>query len=174
MPRLVKGAKWTYGWVVVGPRGEITIPPQAWREFGFQAGDVAIFTPGSRKPGGFAISTSGLTAEAGERMRGAGPRELGRSEFCDGWVNLPPEVRVSRGDRLLTVRGSCYGLGFVARGPIYDEALNTRNWSSLGRSRGSGNGKRHRKGVVDGDGEPTSTDHRAGHLLDLHPADRGG
>jgi hypothetical protein len=32
-------------------------------------------------------------------------------------------VGVAPGDRLLTVRGSCYGLGFVAQGSIYDEAL---------------------------------------------------
>jgi hypothetical protein len=57
MPRLVKGAKWTYGWVVVGPAGEMTIPPEAWREFGFQAGDEAVFLPGSRRSGGFSIST---------------------------------------------------------------------------------------------------------------------
>ena len=48
MPRLVKGAKWTFGWVVVGPEREIVIPPEAWDEYGFQAGDEAIFTPGSR------------------------------------------------------------------------------------------------------------------------------
>jgi hypothetical protein len=44
MVRLVEGAKWTYGWVVVGPGGEIAIPPPAWRAFGFRAGDTAIFT----------------------------------------------------------------------------------------------------------------------------------
>ena len=62
MPRLVKGGKWTYGWVVIGPEGEITIPPEAWREFGFQAGDEAVFIPGSRRSGGFAISTPELMA----------------------------------------------------------------------------------------------------------------
>jgi hypothetical protein len=36
MPRLVKGAKWVYGWVVIGPHGEVAIPPQAWCEFGFR------------------------------------------------------------------------------------------------------------------------------------------
>ena len=41
----------------------------------------------------------------------------------DGRVTVPPEVGVKPGDRLLTVRGSRYGLGFVARGPIYKEAL---------------------------------------------------
>ena len=57
MPRLVKGAKWTFGWVVVGPERKIVIPPEAWDEYGFQVGDEAIFTPGSLKSGGFGVST---------------------------------------------------------------------------------------------------------------------
>jgi hypothetical protein len=123
MPRLVKGAKWTFGWVVVGPDRRIAIPPEAWDEYGFQAGGKAVFTPGSRKSGGFGISRSALMAGASEKMGRAGLRELGRSWFDDGIVALPPEMDVKAGDRLLAVRGSCYGLGFVARGPIYEEAL---------------------------------------------------
>jgi len=84
VPRLTKGAKWTYGWVVVGPDGKITIPPPAWDEFGFQAGDEAIFTPGSRKSGGFAVSTPTLVAAASEKMGGAGLRELGRADSVRG------------------------------------------------------------------------------------------
>jgi hypothetical protein len=38
-------------------------------------------------------------------------------------VTVPPEVGVQPGDRLLMVRGSRYGLAFVAQGPIYEEAL---------------------------------------------------
>ena len=71
MPRLVKGAKWTFGWVVVGPRREIAIPPEAWDEYGFQVGGEAIFCAGSRTSGGFSISTPGLVAEASERMGGS-------------------------------------------------------------------------------------------------------
>lgn len=123
MPRLVKGAKWTFGWVIVGPEREIVIPPEAWDEYGFQAGDEATFTPGSRKSGGFGVSNLVLMAEAREKMGGADLRELGQGRFGEGWVVVPPEVEVKPGDRLLTVRGSCYGLGFVARGPIYKEAL---------------------------------------------------
>jgi hypothetical protein len=123
MPRLVKGAKWTFGWVVIGPEREITIPPEAWEEYGFRAGVEAIFTPGSRKSGGFGISTPALMAEASGKMGGADLRELGRSRFGDGRVVVPPDLDVESGDRLLTVRGSCYGLGFVARGPIYEEAF---------------------------------------------------
>jgi hypothetical protein len=123
MPRLVKGAKWTYGWVVVGPEREIVIPSEAWDEYGFQAGDEAIFTPGSHKSGGFGIGTPALMAEASGKMGGADLGELGRSRFGDGRVGVPPEVGVEPGDRLLTVRGSRYGLGFIAQGPIYEEAL---------------------------------------------------
>ena len=123
MPRLVKGAKWTYGWVIVGTERRITIPPEAWRRFGFQRGEEAIFVPGSRTSGGFAISTLQLTAEGGAKRGGASLRELGRSLFGDGNVVIPPEIPVMPGARLLAVLGSCYGLGFVARGPIYQEAM---------------------------------------------------
>ena len=123
MPRLVKGAKWTFGWAVVGPGREIGIPPEAWDEYGFQAGDEAIFTPGSRKSGGFGISTPVLMAEANAKLGRAGLHELGRSQFGNGRAVVPSGVGVKPGDQLLTVRGSCYGLGFIARGPIYEEAL---------------------------------------------------
>jgi len=141
MPRLVKGGKWAYGWVVIGPEGQMTIPPEAWREFGFQAGDEAIFTPGSRRSGGFAISTSELMAEVSERLEGAMMRVLARGRFAEGGrVAMPPEVGVQPDDRLLAVRGSRYGLGFVARGPIYEEALkhpelevfSPQNWGAGG------------------------------------------
>ena len=124
MPRLVKGGKWAYGWVVIRPEGEITIPPQAWGEFGFQAGGEAVFTPGSRHSGGFAISTPELMAEISKRLERAASRVLARGRFAEsGRVTVPPEVGVSPGGRLLAVRGSRYGLGFVAQGPIYEEAL---------------------------------------------------
>jgi hypothetical protein len=123
MPQLARGGKWVFGWVIVGPEREIVIPPEAWDEYGFQAGDEAIFTPGSRKSGGFGVSTLALMAEASRKMGGAGLHELGRSRFGGGRVVVPPEVGVKPGDRVLTVRGSRYGLGFIAQGLIYEEAL---------------------------------------------------
>ena len=123
MPRLVKGGKWVYGWVIIGPEGKMTIPPEAWREFGFQTGDEAIFIPGSHRSGGFGISTPGLMSKVSERLAGGTIRVLARGWFEDGQVTVPSEVGVGPGDRLLAVRGSRYGLGFVARGPIYEEAL---------------------------------------------------
>ena len=124
MPRLVKGAKWTYGWVLVGPEYKVTIPPEAWSEYGFEAGGEATLLPGSQRSGGFSLSTRELMRQAVERTGGRALRELGRGWFGkERDVVLPPACGVVPGDRLLTVRGSCYGLGFVARGPIYETAL---------------------------------------------------
>jgi hypothetical protein len=39
MPRVAKGGKWVYGWVVVGGERRVPIPTDAWQEYGFQAGD---------------------------------------------------------------------------------------------------------------------------------------
>jgi hypothetical protein len=108
--------------VIVGPEREIVIPPDSWHEYGFQVGGEAIYTPGSRRSGGFGLSTPALMAEAGEKMGGAALRQVGQGRFGDGHVIVPPEINVKPGDRLLTVRGSCFGLGFVARGPIYARA----------------------------------------------------
>ncbi len=123
MPRLAKGAKWTYGWVVVGPAGSITIPPDAWREFGFREGDEAVFIPGSRRSGGFALSTPALMAGMSERLGGVAPRVLATSRLGDGQVSLPPAICVEPSTSLLAVRGSGHGLSFVDQGPIYQEAL---------------------------------------------------
>jgi bifunctional DNA-binding transcriptional regulator/antitoxin component of YhaV-PrlF toxin-antitoxin module len=118
MPRLVKGGKWVYGWVVVGPEGEIILPPEARREYGFQAEAEVLFLRGSRSSGGFGISSPGQIT-----IPLAG-RALGRGRISeDGQVTVPPEIGVQPGDRLLAVRGSGRALGFVARGPIYEEAL---------------------------------------------------
>jgi hypothetical protein len=95
--------------------------------YGFQAGDEAIFAPGSRRSGGFGISTLALMDEVSEKLNGGTLRVLARERFEHGQVCVPPEVGVRPGDRLLTVLGSCYGLGFVAQGPIYEEALKHSN-----------------------------------------------
>lgn len=120
MPQLVRGGKWVFGWVIVGPEGELPIPPEAWDEYRFRVGDEAIFLPGSRRSGGFGLSHPRLMADL------LGPlevRALARVRIeASGWVPVPVAVGVRPGDRLLAVRGSGRALGFVARGPIYEEA----------------------------------------------------
>ena len=58
MPRIVKGAKYIFGWSTVGKDGRIAIPPEAWKEYGFKKGQKAYLLPGSQKSGGFGLSTS--------------------------------------------------------------------------------------------------------------------
>jgi hypothetical protein len=54
---------------------------------------------------------------------------LSRYTFEDGQVDksqrgiFPSRVRFQPGERLLIVRGSGWALGFLQRGPIYEEAL---------------------------------------------------
>lgn len=121
MPQLVKGGKWVFGWVVVGLQGELEIPPAAWVEYGFQAGEEAIFLQGSRTSGGFGLSTPRLLAEAAAPLQ---TRTLAQGLIGeDGQIVMPAAVGVRVGDQLLVVRGSGRALGFLARGPIYDEAL---------------------------------------------------
>lgn len=121
MPQLVRGGKWVFGWVIVGPGGELAIPPEAWDEYRFQVGDEVIFLSGSRRSGGFGLSHPRLMAGM------PGPfetRALARGRIRQpGRIAVPEAVGFQPGDRLLAVRGSGRALGFVARGPIYEEAL---------------------------------------------------
>ena len=56
-------------------------------------------------------------------MGGAGLRQLARGRFGDRRLTVPREVGVEPGEKLLAVRGSRFGLGFVVEGPVYEEAL---------------------------------------------------
>jgi hypothetical protein len=121
MPQLVRGGKWVFGWVIASPGGELPIPPEAWDEYRFQVGDEVVFLPGSRRSGGFGLSHTRLMAGM------PGPfetRALARGRIeASGRIAVPEAVGVQLGDRLLAVRGSGRALGFVTRGPIYEEAL---------------------------------------------------
>jgi len=150
MPQLVKGGKWVYGWVVVDEGREIAIPPEARHEYGFEPGGEVVFTRGSSRSGGFGLSTPGLMAAFPGQL-GAEGYVLGQGRIGEGGqLAVSPGVRVMPGDRLLAVRGSRFALGFVAQGPIYEEALKhpdelehiekeTRTWKESGS-------KKHRLG----------------------------
>jgi len=120
MPQLVKGGKWTYGWVLVGMDRLIIIPPQAWQEYGFRAGDEAIFFSGSRRSGGFALSYPARIVRSKIPLDS---RIIARGVFGEGSTLLPPEINVQPGTCLLVVRGSGLALGMIEKGPIFEEAL---------------------------------------------------
>ena len=106
--------------MVVGPVGQLTIPPAAWVEYGFRVGDEVTILPGSRRSGGFGLTHSRLLAGTPARIQ---MRALARTKVdAPGLVVIPAVVGCVPGDRLLVVRGSGRALGFVAHGPIFDEA----------------------------------------------------
>jgi bifunctional DNA-binding transcriptional regulator/antitoxin component of YhaV-PrlF toxin-antitoxin module len=106
---------------MVGPQGELAIPPEAWDEYGFQAGDEVVFIAGSQRSGGFGLSHARLLAGVTAPLQ---MRALAHGHVDEeGRLVVPLQAGVKAGDRLLAVRGSGRALGFVAQGPIYDEAL---------------------------------------------------
>jgi hypothetical protein len=117
MPRLARGGKWVYGWIIVGGDRYIRLPREAWKDYGFAPGCPAIFLHGSRTSGGFAL---GLP----DRVAGLlATRMLGRSVFEEGRrVRVPEAVEVKPWQLLLAVRGSARALGLVTEGPLYDAA----------------------------------------------------
>ncbi|MBN2085725.1 MAG: hypothetical protein JW748_10935 [Anaerolineales bacterium] len=121
MPQLAKGGKWVFGWVVVSPRREIRIPPEAYAEYGFQAGETVMFIAGSRTSRGFSIGRPERIASAKIPLenRALGSGKIGPA----GTVELPLETGITPGERLLVGRGSGLALGFIRQGPIFQEAL---------------------------------------------------
>lgn len=146
MPQLVKGGKYVYGWCNVGDTGSVAIPPEAMDEYGLKERDKVILMSGSRRSGGFAVTTprllsgSPLSAVLGRfprlrtfQMPEARVIRAGGGAYCwtaieeGGYITLPQETlweyEVVPGDRLLAVRGSGLALGFARKGPIVDQAL---------------------------------------------------
>jgi len=78
VPRLVKGGKWVYGWVAISAERKMPILPEAWQEYDFQAGDQVLFLRGSRRSGGFGISTPERIAERPNQRQLSGRGSLGR------------------------------------------------------------------------------------------------
>jgi hypothetical protein len=118
MPQLTKGGKWVFGWVVVSSQREITIPPEAYHEYGFRAGEQVMFLRGSRRSGGFGL---GRASKLPVMLK---KRALAQAQMGEqGRLIAPPESGAQPGQRLLAVRGSGYAPVFITRGPIYEEAL---------------------------------------------------
>jgi bifunctional DNA-binding transcriptional regulator/antitoxin component of YhaV-PrlF toxin-antitoxin module len=145
MAQIGRGGEYVYGWSKVGETGRIVIPREAMDEYGFKEHDRVILMSGSRRSGGFAITTPSLlrgTALSAVLQRFPRLRtfqmpearvvRVGGRAFCwalideSGHLTLPAETLreygIMPGDRLLTVKGSHLALGFARRGAIVDEA----------------------------------------------------
>jgi hypothetical protein len=147
MPRLVKGGKFVYGISKIGVAGKIVVPPPAMEEYGFAGSENVILMNGSRTSGGFGLTRVNILANSGmgvliktlpELMNYQLPEcrvvtHRGRL-FCwttigeGGCITVPPETLsgygVKAGDSLVSVRGSGLAIGFIAKGPLFEEAMN--------------------------------------------------
>jgi bifunctional DNA-binding transcriptional regulator/antitoxin component of YhaV-PrlF toxin-antitoxin module len=145
MPQIVKGGKYVYGWSKVSNRGKIVIPNEAKEEYNLTTCNEVILMPGSKRSGGFSLTTKELLKTArlsviidnclklAEHQEPEGRAiEINGKPYCwvklneDGTIIVPLETLkiygINPGDLLLSVRGSNVALGFPARGPIIDEA----------------------------------------------------
>lgn len=129
MPQLVKGGKHVFGWSQVSEDGGIRIPPEAFGEYKLTGCDKAICMSGSKRSGGFGLTTveklrnseigriiDGLPDLAFYSIPEGEPVRKGSRIYC--WINLSPEgyftvpqdtlklYGVEPGQRLLVARGS--------------------------------------------------------------------
>ena len=144
MPQLVKGGKNTFGWSKVDENGRIVIPPDAFNEYKFSLTKNAYLFSGSKKSGGFGLTTLRLLKKSQffdifhdhpelrnpESIYGESIKYRSRF-FCvtpimDRSITVPLNVLklygVKKDSMLLTVRGSYIALGFIVKGPIIEEA----------------------------------------------------
>ena len=145
MPQLVKGGKYVYGWSKVSARGKIAVPDETKEEYNLATCDKVILMPGSKRSGGFGLTTKELLKNSrlsvildscprlAEFQESEGRAvEINGKPCCwvklskDGTITVPLETLetygINSGDRLLVVRGSNVALGFPVRDPIIDEA----------------------------------------------------
>jgi bifunctional DNA-binding transcriptional regulator/antitoxin component of YhaV-PrlF toxin-antitoxin module len=145
VPQLVKGGKYVYGWSKVSDRGKIAIPDESKEEYNLATCAKVILIPGSKRSGGFGVTTKKLLENSRlSTILDSCPRlaefqepegkavEINGKTCCwvklskDGTITVPLETLktygINSGDRLLVVRGSNVALGFPVRGPIIDEA----------------------------------------------------
>jgi bifunctional DNA-binding transcriptional regulator/antitoxin component of YhaV-PrlF toxin-antitoxin module len=56
----VKGGKHVYGWSEVGSEGKVVVPDEALAEYNLKPPSKVILLSGSRRSGGFALTTVSL------------------------------------------------------------------------------------------------------------------
>jgi bifunctional DNA-binding transcriptional regulator/antitoxin component of YhaV-PrlF toxin-antitoxin module len=145
MPRLVKGGKYVYGWSKVGSEGRVAVPNEALAEYNLKPPCKVILMSGSRRSGGFALTTpsllknsrlsvildenpqlAGFQLPEGETIMITGKPCCWVKLNTDSCITVPletlKEYGVNPGAHLLSVRGSRLALGFCVKGPLIDEA----------------------------------------------------
>ena len=144
MPQIAKGGKYIFGWSSIRPDGITLISPEAMKEYGMSSGENVILISGSKTSGGFSIcSISALKKSVisktlmpdlesfrneivAKEIIWHGKRAISQVLIRDNMISLSPTIlkayNISRGNCLLSVRGSNLGIGMISRGPIFELA----------------------------------------------------
>jgi uncharacterized ubiquitin-like protein YukD len=145
MPQIVKGGKYLYGWSRVGNQGKIKNPPEAFDEYNLKLEKYAILFSGSKTSGGFGLSSvrileNSIMNELIDNNTSLANYEIPEGEiisfknkkYCwlkiheDNNIILPERTLqafgINKNDILLSGRGSHLAIGFIAKGPIFNEA----------------------------------------------------
>jgi hypothetical protein len=153
MPRLVKCGKHVYGWLEVGTAGNIAVHDEALEEYNLKTPCNVVLLSGSKRSGGFALTTAtllknsrlyaildgnpqlvGFQLRKGETITVAGKPSCWVKLSNNGCIVFPletlKEYGINPGDLLLSVRGSRFALTFCVKGPLIDVA---KKHSSLTR-----------------------------------------
>ncbi|MFX0042668.1 MAG: hypothetical protein ACFE8L_07135 [Candidatus Hodarchaeota archaeon] len=147
MPQIVKGGKYLFGWSKLGNDGRIKIPPEAFEEYNLKQEKNCILFSGSKISGGFGLSSVHILKNSimNEVLK-KNPLltnyeipegtiiEFNNKKYCwiaihdDNYIYLPQETlkafEIENSILLLSGRGSHLAIGFIAKGPIYNEAKN--------------------------------------------------
>jgi len=144
MPQIIKGGKYVFGSSKKNQQGKIMIPKEAMKEYNFFEEQKVFLMPGSKKSGGFGITTYEKLKESKlnsllkdnpdlaqfKLERGKIKEIKGRAYY---WKRIQNNtIKMSQNalkifginprNLLLAVRGSNLALGFISKGSIYDEA----------------------------------------------------
>jgi len=150
MPQLVKGGKYVFGWTWINKDFKIRIPDETYDEYKFTGSDKLIILSGSKSSGGFSIISlhSIMNSKLSDNIiRLVGYRKetnsfathkleiIKQKERLVSWTSLEKgnyfrlsmelmsALNINIGDKLLVGRGSGLGPAFIAKGTIYEEAL---------------------------------------------------
>lgn len=141
----MKGGKYVYGWSEVGTTGKIAVPDEALAEYNLTALCKVFLLSGSKRSGGFAVTTASLLKNSvlsrlldenpklasfqlpeGETIKVAGKPYCWVTLNTDGCITVPlktlKQYGVNAGDHLLSVRGSRLALASCIKGPLIEEA----------------------------------------------------
>ncbi len=142
MPQITKGGKFVFGWSVISYNFEVVIPTQAFDEYNLKNSDKVIIISGSKKTGGFCVSTNALIEKSNINGLFTQFPQLHESKIEEGefvkykgrlycWVHLNnstiklseeilKRLDIQVGDKLLSIRGSDIAFVMGVKGPLIE------------------------------------------------------